>query len=419
MHHSSPQQEDGIPLSPLPAEFLSIHEALSDLLHYRDTFGTNSERMIPNFKPARFFSGGDEPRIEYYVLDPKTNQLVRKKHKLKRIIKQQGKKAERIAADLCAQFNAKLTAGWNPHLEHRGRNHRATWHEAITFYSRHIAALSAESHRTYNSHIRMFGQWLRTTGRLASPISLLRKSDAMEFMQYRLNRYQISARTYNNNCRTLNSIFNYLMEYQYVSTNPFTGIKPMPQREKIRKVIPSPWIHRIITWFEAHVPAMAIVVRMIYYTGMRPTELTRMQRSNLLLDEAIILLRPDQSKNKKSEPVTIPPALLHILRQHFAELPQNYFLFSSPGQFLPGTRQINARKFDKAWTRMRRALNAPQEYQLYSMKDTGIVDFLSENIDPHAVMHQFRHSSLDVTSKYLPLAKPTANPQILVKLPKV
>lgn len=414
-HHA---QEDGIPLSPLPAENLNIHEVFSDLLHYRDTFGTNTEHMIQSFKPARFFPG-KEPRIEYYVFNPTTQTFSRKKKKLTRLIKQHGRKAERIAAEVCAEYNAKLQAGWNPHLEHRGKNHRATWSEAVQFYSRHIAALSHESHRTYQSHIRMFGEWLKITGRLASPISQLRKSDAMEFMQYRLNRFHISARTYNNNCRTLNSIFNYLLEYQYVTTNPFTGLKPMPSREKIRKVIPPQWTQRIIAYFESRVPAMATVVRMIYYTGIRPTELTRMQRSNLLLDEGIILLRPDQSKNKKSEPVTIPPALLAILRTQFESLPASYYLFSSPGQFLPGTRMINARKFDKAWTRMRRDLNAPMEYQLYSMKDTGIVDFLSENIDPHAVMNQFRHSSLDVTSKYLPLAKPKANPQILGKLPKV
>jgi integrase len=50
---------------------------------------------------------------------------------------------------------------------------------------------------------------------------------------------------------------------------------------------------------------------------------------------------------------------------------------------------------------MRLRLDLPKEYQLYSLRDTGIVDLLRQNTPVNDVMLQAGHSSLDMTTVYI------------------
>ena len=49
---------------------------------------------------------------------------------------------------------------------------------------------------------------------------------------------------------------------------------------------------------------------------------------------------------------------------------------------------------------MRKALNIKKEYQLYSLKDTGISNLLNSGVPPLKVRDHARHSALAMTEKY-------------------
>ena len=52
------------------------------------------------------------------------------------------------------------------------------------------------------------------------------------------------------------------------------------------------------------------------------------------------------------------------------------------------------------WERMRKDLLLPAEYQLYSLRDSGIRAKLDSGMDPAIVMHAAGHHNLAETSKY-------------------
>ena len=52
------------------------------------------------------------------------------------------------------------------------------------------------------------------------------------------------------------------------------------------------------------------------------------------------------------------------------------------------------------WERMRDDLHLPDEYQLYSLRDSGIRAKLDNGMDPAVVMHAAGHHNLAETTKY-------------------
>lgn len=73
----------------------------------------SKNQNLLSFKPAELYEG-KEWFVSYYVINPATEQLHRKKIKLNRIksITERRKFANKIIQDL----NKQLYAGWNPFL---------------------------------------------------------------------------------------------------------------------------------------------------------------------------------------------------------------------------------------------------------------------------------------------------------------
>ena len=67
--------------------------------------------FLVKFNPAQYFSG-KESYVGYYVVNPYTNKMVRKKIKLNHIANSRERK--RYALRLAFEINAKLYDGWNP-----------------------------------------------------------------------------------------------------------------------------------------------------------------------------------------------------------------------------------------------------------------------------------------------------------------
>ena len=66
------------------------------------------------FKPAQYFQGKD-CYVGYYVINPFTKKMVRKKIKLNHI--SSARERKRYGTRLAFEINTKLYDGWNPFLE--------------------------------------------------------------------------------------------------------------------------------------------------------------------------------------------------------------------------------------------------------------------------------------------------------------
>lgn len=366
---------------------------------------------IIDWRPATYYPGAT-PRVEYYVRNPFTGKMQRFKMKIAKLAANRSEK--KVAAELCARINSKLTTGWNPILEQKEYSNNHTWSDAIDFYKKkHLADLRKESQASYISTVGIFETWLKRNGLLAEPIKLINQRYAVKFLTDRITHDRISNRTHNNNLLVLRSIFNYLKQYQIVDENPFTGIHTKKAAAKRRQYIPEDWMHKISAYLYEHHRPLYFVAQLCEKCGIRPGEATRLKIGNFNFGDNVLIMHSDQSKNKKTEYVTIPKQLNAQLQEHFRSVPIDAFLFGPSSTMVPSPKQASSRVYFRQWSEMRKQLGVPAAYTLYSNKDTGITNLLREGKKPLSVKDQFRHSSLDMTSKYLAAVLPQANPELL------
>ncbi len=75
-------------------------------------------------------------------------------------------------------------------------------------------------------------------------------------------------------------------------------------------------------------------------------------------------------------------------------------------QWTCGNVSMASHTYGNVWREMRDRLKLPKEYQLYSLRDTGINNMLKAGIDPLTVMQATDHHELSMTTRYANHADP-------------
>jgi len=112
-----------------------------------------------------------------------------------------------------------------------------------------------------------------------------------------------------------------------------------------------------------------------------------------------IVIDGTNSKNRKTESVTIPDVFLPDLAQHLTTANNSDYLFSSD-KFKTGPTPITPKKISDEWAKFRKLHKFDSKYQFYSLKDTGITDLLNSGIPAIKVRDQARHYDLKITESY-------------------
>jgi integrase len=136
-----------------------------------------------------------------------------------------------------------------------------------------------------------------------------------------------------------------------------------------------------------------------YYCFIRPSELRYVTVGDISIEEQSIYIRPEISKNRKGQRVAVNDSLMRMMISlKVFSYPSHYYLFSD--NFMPGEHLIYINAFRLEWLKVRKALQWPDSYQFYSLKDSGIRDLANaEGIV--TARDQARHSDVAVTNQYL------------------
>jgi integrase len=361
-------------------------------------------QSILNFKPAQYYPGKDA-RVEFYYMEG--DRYIRKRIRVNHVA--DTKQQRQYALTMVKTINDKLYAGWTPALDNADAR---SLRKALDFFQGNFLPEREDSIRTYKSMIHIFADWCEKRKLLHQNCHLITKKVVLEFLAEMTMAKQLSPRTYNNYLRILKTVFNRLVEHQYIKENPFTGIRAKRPKEKNRKVIPTPVLTKIKEYMAKEYPELILPMKLIYYCGIRPTELSRLRVENILLQKGLIYIHADQAKDHEDAPISLPIHIIHDLAAHLGDASPEEYLFSGNGM-KPGRYKFNTRIMANKWNFMREALKLDKSYQLYSLKDSGALA-LAKNVDsPIELKDQFRHSSLDTTSIYIRKAKPVANVNIM------
>lgn len=364
------------------------------------------------FRPAELHEG-KEAYVSYYALNPVTNKLQRKKIKLNRI--SNPKERKRFANHIVDELNRKLYSGWNPFTE---ENAPKGFNYLIDIFGVFIRSkekeLRSDSMRSYRSFVKTFSEWLNKTDRAKMYAVNFKRSDAIEYMDYIYDVKGVSGTTWNN-YRTFNkTLFTWMIERQYCTDNFFLKMRPKTKSEKTRDLIPEDVRMQIRDHLEAHDPQLMMICMMVFYLLIRPKEISYLKRENFSLVNQTVYLSGSFTKNKRDRIVTIPDALMGLLRKwNWNGAVEGKYIFGT--DMIPGAVPVDVRRMDKRWNRMKKAMNLPVRMKLYSLRDSGIVQMLNDGISPEEVMKQADHSSLAITTIYAKFANPKGSAQIREK----
>ncbi|MBE7690670.1 tyrosine-type recombinase/integrase [Tenacibaculum piscium] len=355
-------------------------------------------------------------KIVYYALDPyetKANKRLKiKRHRVKNL---KCKKTRRIYAQtIVAKLNEQLMRGWTPF--DRANNEpkqeqkplkKVKLFDVFDNYLHQInqqtakKSLRPDTLRAYTSYIKNLKAFLIEKKQANCEVSHFNEKFCRDFLDMIFYERKNSARTHNNYLGFISLFNRWLIKRDYLKVDFTSFIDKIRVSEKIRTIIPLKERTEIFNHLEEDNKHYFALCYTAFYCLIRRTELSKLKVVDVILKNGVINIPANVSKNRKSQIVTIPTQLIHVLIEHLKNAKNSDFLFSDDN-FKPGEKQLEPKKISDTWTKYKKQLNFSNSYQWYSLKDTGITNYLHLGIPTIDVRNQARHYSIKQTEEYLP-----------------
>jgi integrase len=339
--------------------------------------------------------------VSFYVWDATKHQLTRKQ---KWIPAAFVTKAERIkeAKRLIRQINELLVKGY--HLAGKSNPPTAkpkvwSWIQAFDWVYEHrkpsLRKRSIQSLELIRTELRTF---CTARGLLNLPLSFVQPQHCDDFMQHLRITRKISNLTYNNYLTFLKLNFNYLVKRDKLKHSPASNLPRLRVEDSEQVSFPPDVRQQLLEAYTAQYPELLTLVKYIFYSFIRPGELRKLQVKHL--GPTTISVPGRIAKNKKTEHVLITPGLEKLLNELCVRsYPPDYYLISHTGK--PGPKPTSPNFYTGRHLKIRIQLSLPETYTLYCWKHTGVTETYLATRDMDFVSRQCRHSSLDMTKRYL------------------
>jgi integrase len=366
------------------------------------------------YYPA-YLSEGKIWYITYYAYNPYTDKLQMKRIKVNRI--KSIPERRKFCRKLIKEINNKLESGWNPFIENAQAKHFHSVISAIEVYKKtKYKELEENSIRSYTSFLKKLQEYVEGIDKEMYCINF-NKRVASDFMLKIKEDPKIGNRTYNNNLAFYRTFFEWMESVNYISDNPFKGLKKIPKRKtkKVRTSFERDELKKLVEHLKIVHPRFLAACMLMYYCFLRNEDLCNLTPEHFDLKNKLIYIHANETKNDNDSYRVIPKVLEKYLKVLDIEnTPKNYFIFSTKNYaFEAGPKQLNSRYFSKYWSdRVRKDLNLPMNLQFYSLKDTGITNLMADGISPAFIQGQADHSSLEVTTEYIHNKTPEGFKQI-------
>jgi integrase len=360
----------------------------------------NQNSIFQNaFIPAQLHIGTAEWFVWFSAVDPETGKQKRKKIKINRIKSHTERK--RYARHLIEEINDKLYSGWNPWLVEECANGLTPLQQVLPkFIRQKEKELRPASMRSYHSYMAIFENYLRDKNLLQQFTMNFKQNNAVDFMNWVYHEKDVSGKTFNNYRTFFKNLWNWMKAHDYAATNVFDKIQKKKETQKERMIIDNE-DHRaaIKEWFKEHDYNMYIVCLLVYHTLIRPGEIVQLKRGHFNFQNQTILIPSGAAKNGTSRISTIPDVILgELIAWDCSGAQPHEYIFGSKLQ--PSLTMMDSKNLAKRWARMRNKLTIPTSYQLYSLRDTGIVMLFRSGVAADEIMKQAGHHSLEVTTIY-------------------
>jgi len=378
-----------------------------------------------NYLPAMLKTNKSGWIIEYYVENPQTQMLARKKIKLQRLISRYPSKmeAKRHINNIVVALNMKLSTGWNPYFMGEDSRLYTPLKEVVEKYIEETRRNTrADTCRSYTSFVNIFCEWIeKVSPNIYS--SMITHALVAKFMDYVYNDRKgrkgesMSNKTYNNYIKNGRVFFSWMVGKCYCKENHFTKIKSKKKEDKLRILIPEKTREEITKYLSLNSPNYLLMLKLIYNSLLRPKEIRGLLISDISIAKGQITVRKDEAKNGKERIVPMTSDLIEdFTKLNLQSYTPSCYVFGK--NLEPAKTKLSNDYMHKYWARMRNKLGLPEEMQQYSLRDSGIFEMLKSGIDPLSVKQLADHHSLEMTTIYSNHVDPNLQKIIVENAPK-
>lgn len=376
---------------------------------------SNSYREVVQFIPASLHEN-KVWTIVFYARDPQSGELRRKRIRVDRI---KGITKRRIfARQMIYDINKKLNEGWNPFIEPETIRHYTKIDEVLISFLNDKRDLRADTLRTYESEVKFLREFIEKNYSTRMNVLGFDQYKAIAYMEHVWNTRKIGATRYNNILAVCRVIFNWMIEKKYLKENPFSSISKKKESAKTRIMDIEPADRkRIREYLLKENRAYYVIMMFAFHSLLRPKEISYIKMGDIDLEKQIVTVKGSVSKNHNTRYAPIPDVMIDYVKELIDEvnpMRKNWYLFSAYG-FRPGPVRRDSREIARYWSVLRKKLRLKKEIQFYSLRDSGIIQMIRDGRSPKEVMEAADHSSIEVTNKYVKVARKESNGNILKK----
>jgi site-specific recombinase XerC len=269
--------------------------------------------------------------VDFYILDPASNRMRRKKYMLTRYKTVKAK--YEMARQKISWLVDEIKQGWNPFVTARTTREFTLWETVFSRYKEYLLAagrkglLKEKTVYDYQSRVKNFEQFLDETDTHLIYIYEFDRSLCVEFLDYLYFDKDVSAVTRNGYRTWLSTFSSWLIDKEYIAkdNNPVADIRQMREEEKKREPLTKPALKAMRDYLTSQNPHFLLACYIEYYVNIRPDEMRYLKIGYIDIANCIVTLPGKFAKNRKRQEVTVPKKVLKLMI--------DLGTFSSPSQY--------------------------------------------------------------------------------------
>lgn len=336
--------------------------------------------------------------VGFFAMDPVTKEPKRKRYSLMHIEKKSERRQH--GEDLIFSLVNKLRNGWNPWTNEGDSRTYTLFADCCKKYRDYCERMDRKKTRqSYLSRLNILEEFIETQ---TYPIQYCYQFDegfVSDFLDWIYLERESSERTRNNYKGWCSSFAAFMMERDFLSHNPTTKIKDLKEGEKYRWDLNPDQLAKLKNYCMLHNKPFYLACCMMYYTFIRPTELSNLKLKDFSIKEQKVFVSHEYSKNRKDANVGLNANIIKLMIELGTfNNPGDYYLFGEG--FVPSATKKGPDQFNKEFAKIRKFLGWGDHYQFYSLKDSGIRD-LANSEGVVVARDQARHADITTTNRYI------------------
>ena len=361
-------------------------------------------------------SEGERIEVVYYVLNPITKKLARKR--ISSMAYKTKRENIRHAHKIANAVNRKLEEGWNPFLEGESQIKLISIEKAMEkALLLKKAIVEKKTFDTYESRVNIFLFWLRENNWNNKIAIEITPEIAQLFCDYLIIDKEVSARTHNNYVNDFVGFFNVLKKRNFIATNPFSEISTLQTTEKIKEHLSDKEFELLKNELPSKSIGFQICCKLTYYCAIRNNEISKLKIKNFNLEEGYITIDGSSSKVKRVRTVPIiDQGFLTDLKNYVKNIDTEYYIVSK--NFIPGAERDSrlTNKLSDQFRNMAKKLKFRKGVSYYALKDTLAAQLIKEKVNIKVIQLLMGHSNISMTENYLTKYKPDLSEHIIGKI---